>query len=85
MPSMMDDLRRRILLMTRKEEIQVLVDEYRDRCLWFLDRGYYPATPEETLRVLGHIEQYGDLAAFKRAARIRQWLLQNSNAMSAGS
>ncbi len=74
-----------MLDMTRTEEIRLLIDEYRDRCLWFLDRDYYPATSEETLRVLRHIEEHGDLSAFKRAARIRQWLSRNTSATSADS
>lgn len=75
-------MRLKIQDMTQKEEIRALVDEYRDRCLWFLERDYYPATLEEVRQVLRHIEEHGDLVAFKRAARIRQWLLQNSNAAS---
>ncbi|MBN2370287.1 MAG: hypothetical protein JXO72_07355 [Vicinamibacteria bacterium] len=46
---------------------------------------YYPPTPEEALRILGHIERYGDLTTFRSAARIRQWLSPNTNAKPAGS
>ena len=62
-----------------------LVDQYRDRCLWFLRRDYYPESPEEAEQVLRYVEQYGDLAAFKRAARIRPWLSPRSNETPAGS
>jgi hypothetical protein len=68
-----------------REAIRELVDAYRDRCLWFLRRDYYPETPEEAEQVLRYIEQYGDLEAFKRAARIRPWLSHPSSATSAGS
>ena len=66
-------------------EVRRLVDDYRGRCLWFLREEYYPATPEEILRVLDRVEGHGDLEAFQRAGAIRRWLLQRSNARSAGS
>jgi hypothetical protein len=51
-----------------------LVDEYRSRCLWFLKVDYYPSSPEDIRRVLGWIRRYGDVAAFRRASEIEQWL-----------
>ncbi len=65
--------------------LQALIDEYRARCLWFLEPDYYPATQAEALRVLDAIERHGDRAAFQRSSEIRQWLLQSSSAASAGS
>lgn len=65
--------------------LRALIDEYRNRCLWFLDRDYYPETPDQARTVLAHIERSGDLNAFRRARRIREWLSQNSSATSAGS
>ena len=62
-----------------------LVDDYRDRCLWFLRRDYYPATVEEALRVLDSIQRNGDREAFKRASEVRRWLSPSSSATSAGS
>jgi hypothetical protein len=62
-----------------------LVDEYRNRCLWFLRRDFYPVEPDQVLRVLGHIERHGDQAAYRRAAEIRRWLSQRSSGPSAGS
>ena len=62
-----------------------LVDDYRDRCLWFLKRDYYPATALEALRVLDSIERNGDREAFKRAGEVRRWLSRSSSATSAGS
>lgn len=53
--------------------LHALVDEYRDRCLWFLRRDYYPQTSAEAERVLDAIQRHGDRQAFQRAAEIRQW------------
>ena len=61
------------------------MDEYRERCLWFLRPDYYPESPEEAEQVLHYLELYGDLEAFKRAAWVRPWLLPRSSAASAGS
>jgi hypothetical protein len=65
--------------------LRQLIDEYRSRCLWFLEVDYYPATAGEALRVLKAIERHGDLAAFKRASEIRRWLSHDSSASSAAS
>lgn len=65
--------------------VRQLVDEYRDRCLWFLRRDYYPGTVEEALRVLDAIQRHGDRDGFQRAARVRQWLSPNSSVVSAAS
>ncbi len=67
------------------EAVDRLVDEYRVRCLWFLREDHYPKTREERLRVLGYIERYGDMEAFRRAGELRQWLSQTISAPSAGS
>jgi hypothetical protein len=63
--------------------IDTIVDRYRNRCLWFLRSDYYPATDAERVHVLAYIERYGDLEAYRQAARLKRWLLQNSNAPSA--
>ena len=65
------------------ERVNALVDEYRTWCLWYLREDYYPQTPEEACRVLEAIERHGDVAAFQRAAPLRQWLSRNSSAPSA--
>ncbi len=51
------------------EEIDQLVDEYRDRCLWFLRRDFYPTTLEGRLRVLGYIEATAIAAASRERPR----------------
>jgi len=63
--------------------IDTLVDRYRDRCLWFLRPDYYPVSDSERLHVLAYIERYGDLEAYRQAARLKRWLLQSSNEPSA--
>ena len=63
-------------------ELRSLVDEYRQRCLWFLRSDYYPEPIEDSLRVLRAIENHGDLAAFKRSAILRRWFLQQSSETS---
>ena len=68
---------------TVMQSVRALVDEYRARCLWFLREDYYPQTPAEARGVLESIERYGDVAAFRKAAVLRQWLLQNSSEPSA--
>lgn len=64
--------------------VRQLVDEYRDRCLWFLRPDYYPADREEVLRTLTYIERHGDRDGYQRAAEIRRWLSPHSSAASAG-
>jgi hypothetical protein len=68
---------------TVMQDVNALVDEYRTRCLWFLREDYYPQTTSDACRVLEHIERHGDMTAFRKAATLRQWLLQNSSALSA--
>jgi hypothetical protein len=65
--------------------LKKLIDEYRTRCLWFLEADYYPSTNGEALRVLAAIERHGDVAAFQRASEIRRWLSHDSSASSAAS
>ena len=31
-------------------EVRSFVDDYRERCLWFVRSDYYPSTPDEILR-----------------------------------
>ena len=64
--------------------LRSLVDEYRDRCLWFLRPDYYPATIAEAERVLDAIQRHGDRDGFRRAEKVRQWLSQPSSATSVG-
>lgn len=67
--------------MTRVHE---LVDEYRAQCLWYTRLDYYPETVQDALRALDAIARHGDVAAFKKTASVRKWLLQHSNNPSVG-
>lgn len=62
--------------------IRTLVEDYRDRCLWFLRQDYVPRTDEEILQILDLIERYGDRGAFERAEEIRQSLSRQSSQRS---
>jgi len=55
-------------------ELENLVEEYRDQCLWFLPQDFVPRSTEEILHVLDLVERYGDRAAFERAQRLKQCL-----------
>ena len=67
---------------TVMRSVCALLDEYRKTCLWFLREDYYPQTSVEACRILEQIERHGDVAAFRKAAELRQWLSQNSSATS---
>jgi hypothetical protein len=65
--------------------VHSLMDDYRERCLWFLRTDYRPHSPEEILRVLRWIRARGDREAFSRAKEIESWLSQRSSGTSAAS
>jgi hypothetical protein len=67
------------------EAINRLVDEYRDRCLWFLRDDFYPASVSEQRRVLQAIARHGDVTAYRRARELETWLSRHFNETSAGS
>ena len=69
-----EELRRRMAGLVRK---------YRDQCLWFLKPDFTPDTVEAALRTLGYLERYGDLAAWREAKEMRQWLSRNFSSISA--
>lgn len=66
-----------------RAELDLLVEEYRSRCLWFLREDFTPRTVTEIENVLRHIERHGDLPAFRRVATIRRWLSPPSSETSA--
>src|SRR5207248_11055339 len=66
-------------------EVRSFVDDYRERCLWFVRSDYYPSTPDEILRVLRWIRARGDREAFQRAGKIEEWLSRTFNEKSAAS
>ena len=71
--------------MSPEQAVDALVDEYRQRCLWFLREDFYPSTLEERLRVLDYIQRHGDREAFRKAAEVRQWFSPSSKDTSAAS
>lgn len=66
----------------RKREILELVEEYRDRCLWFLRPDYVPSTPEEIDLALEYIERYGDQRAYRHVEEIKKWLSRHTKPQS---
>jgi hypothetical protein len=64
-------------------DVRTLMDEVRLQCLWFMREDWYPSTPHEAIRVLGSIERNADMATFRRAATLRQWLSRRFSASSA--
>jgi hypothetical protein len=73
------------LTQEQKAAIDVLVEEYRARCLWYFRRDYFPADDAERWRVLSDIQRHGDRAGFLRAAEAKEWLSPPSSATSASS
>ncbi|MGC3999805.1 MAG: hypothetical protein QM767_21130 [Anaeromyxobacter sp.] len=65
--------------------IDALVDEWRERSLWYLRRDWYPRTSAEQRSALEAIQRRSNLETFKRAARLMAWLSPDSSATSAGS
>lgn len=63
---------------TITEIVAALVEDYRDRCLWFLRPDYMPKSHEEILQTLTLIKRYGDRSAYQRAEEISSWLSQSS-------
>lgn len=71
---------------TRKQldaEIDRLVEQYRDRCLWFIREDYFPDSIEAQLSILKYIERYGDRDAFVQARELSNCLLRHSSGRSA--
>ncbi|MBR0197606.1 MAG: hypothetical protein IJQ34_05695 [Kiritimatiellae bacterium] len=55
------------------DEFRSLVEDYRDTCLWFMKDAFHPKDARQLECILSSIESYGDMAAYKKAGRIRQW------------
>ena len=63
-------------------ELVSAVDDYRSMCFWNLPEDFKPVTRAQKILALDRLERYGDLAAYKRAGRIRQWLSPHSSPKS---
>ncbi len=66
-------------------EIDELVDECRDTCLWYQPQDYRPRTDGERWLVLDNIQKHADVGTFQRAARLKTWLSRLSSNASAAS
>jgi len=62
-----------------RQQVNHLVDVYRNQCLWFLRADYYPSNREDMMRVLDYIKRYGDREAFRQAGELCQWLSHDSS------
>jgi hypothetical protein len=60
-------------------EYRSLLNDYRDMCLWYMDRDFVPKTSSDLIAVLDGIDYNGTMDAYRRVGRIRTWLSQNSN------
>lgn len=68
-----------------RTQIDRLVDDQRQTCLWYLRADYYPRTPAEQLAVLEAIQKRCTLDVFRRAGELKQWVSPSSNVTSVGS
>lgn len=62
-----------------------LVDEWRAQALWYLRPGYYPVTDAERIAVLEALQERCNLADFRRAGVLKQWLSRRSSDAFASS
>lgn len=56
------------------QELRSAVSDYRSMCFWNFAEDFMPKDRRQVLLVLDNLERYGDLAAYRRAGVIRQWL-----------
>jgi hypothetical protein len=59
-----------------------MVDEFRARCFWSARSDYYPLGLDQQVKALVTIQRHGDLATFRRASALRQWLLRHFSEQS---
>ncbi len=60
------------------EEFRSVVNDYRGMCLWNFPEDFMPKNERQIEMVVDRLEHYGDLSAYRRAGRIREWLSQAS-------
>ena len=65
-------------------QISELADEYRTQCLRHMRREFYPETDRQELTMFDCIQMYGDVYAFRRAGKLKAWLLQNADSACSG-
>ena len=65
-----------------KDEVRSVVDDYRGMCFWNMAEDFTPQDARQLRLVVENLERYGDMAAYRRAGRIREWLSQISSPAS---
>ena len=60
--------------MAKIEGFRSIVDEYRPTCFWSFKKDFSPENPEQMLMAAEALECYGDMAAFRKAGEIREWV-----------
>ena len=68
---------------TEIKQINDFIDKSRAKCLWYLNRNYYPNDLESFLNILNKIKNHSTVNEYKQACKFEQWLLQNFNEKSA--
>ena len=64
--------------MNESVQFAELVEEYRERCLWFF-KADMPTERDAQLYALDCIERYGERNACIQTRELKQWLLQHSS------
>jgi hypothetical protein len=67
------------------ERIDTMIEESRERCLWFLRLDYVPRDDRMRIKLLEYIQRHGDRQTAVEAARLTRWLSQNSRDTSVAS
>lgn len=65
--------------------IDLLIDECRVQCLWYVRPDYYRRTDLERLRMLEAIQERSGQAVFQRAGALKTWLSRHSSDAPASS
>ena len=65
--------------------IDVLVDECRVECLWYLRPDFHPGTDVERAQILDAIQARSNRDVFQRAGTLKAWLSRHSSAESVAS
>lgn len=66
--------------MDESEHYRELILQCRRDCLWFTDPSKPSAERESQLAFLSYVERYGNREQFRKARKLKQWLLQHSSA-----
>ena len=55
-------------------ECKAIVDDYRTMCFWSMDEGFFPKNERQLVLIAENLERYGDMSAYRKAGKIREWL-----------